>query len=68
MYTVYHFLLAGVEVSADHEKQMTFNSSMSKEDFYKWLRSRGISEEDGKTLISKYNNIICYYIYVIILL
>ena len=48
-----HFLLAGMEVPADQKEQMTFSSSMSKEDFFKWLMSRGIDEEDCKTLSSK---------------
>ena len=35
------------------EVQMTFNSSMSEEDFFKWLRSRGVSDKDCKTLSGK---------------
>ena len=50
-----HFLLPGVEVAADHEEQITFSTSMSKEDFFKWLISRGIGEDDGKILIRKNN-------------
>ena len=42
---------AGVEVPAD--ARMTFNTSMSEDDFFKWLRSRGVSEQDRKTLSGK---------------
>ena len=35
------------------EVQMTFNSSMSEEDFFMWLRSRGVSVKDCKTLSGK---------------
>ena len=36
------------------EVQMTlFNSSMSEEDFFTWLRSRGVSVKDCKTLSGK---------------
>ena len=35
------------------EEQVMFNSSMSEEDFFKWLKSRGISDKDCKTLSGK---------------
>ena len=35
------------------EVQMIFNSSMSEEDFFTWLRSRGVSVKDCKTLSGK---------------
>ena len=35
------------------EVQVTFNSSMSEEDFFMWLRSRGVSDKDCKTLTGK---------------
>ena len=38
------------EVPVDHEEQM---ASMSDEDFFKWLRSRGINEKDYKALTGK---------------
>ena len=42
-----NLLLADLEVPADHKKQI---ASMSDEEFFKWLRLRGISEKDCKTL------------------
>ena len=33
---------------------LTFSSSMSDEDFFKWLRSKGISDKDCKILPGKY--------------
>ena len=43
---------AGVKVSAEDEKgNLKFRSAMSDDDFFKWLRSKGISEKDGNTLI-----------------
>ena len=33
---------------------LTFRSSMSDEDFFKWLRSKGISDKDCKALSGKY--------------
>ena len=38
--------------SATHN--LTFSSSMPDEDFFKWLRSKGISDKDCKTLSGKY--------------
>ena len=35
------------------EMQVTFNNSMSEEDFFKWLKSRGVSDKDCKTLTGK---------------
>ena len=32
---------------------MVFSSSMSEEDFFKWLRSKGVSDKDCKTLSGK---------------
>ena len=40
-------------VKSPAKAQVMFNSSMPKEDFFKWLESRGISDEDCKTLSSK---------------
>ena len=34
---------------------VTFDSSMSDEDFLKWLRLKGISQKDSKSLSGKYN-------------
>ena len=36
-----------------------FNSSMSEEDFFKWLKSKGIGEKDCKTLSGNDNNLCC---------
>ena len=41
----------GVEVPTN--AQMMFNSSMSDEDFFKWLRSRGVNDKDCKTLTGR---------------
>ena len=38
--------------SATHN--LTFSSTMSDEDFFKWLRSKGIRDKDCKTLSGKY--------------
>ena len=38
--------------SARHN--LTLSSSMSNEDFFKWLGSKGISDKDCKTLTGKY--------------
>jgi hypothetical protein len=35
-------------------QNLTFSSSMSDEDFFKWLRSNGISDKDCNTLSGKY--------------
>ena len=43
---------ADVNTPAD----VTFDSSMSDEDFFKWLKSRRISDRDCKTLSGKINN------------
>ena len=40
---------------------LTFSSSMSDEDFSKWLRSKGISDKDCKTLSGKLVCIISEY-------
>ena len=46
------FIHVGIDVAV--EVQMTlFNSSMSEEDFFTWLRSRGVSVKDCKTLSGK---------------
>ena len=33
---------------------LTFSSTMSDGDFFKWLRSKGIHDKDCKTLSGKY--------------
>ena len=35
-------------------RNLIFSSSMSDEDYFKWLRSKGISGKDCKTLSGKY--------------
>ena len=37
---------------------MTFSSSMSDEDFFKWLRSKGVNNKDCKTLSGRYKVIL----------
>ena len=51
------FIHVGVEVPV--EVEMTSNSSMSEEDFFKWLRSRGVSDKDCKTLSGKMHQHYC---------
>ena len=51
--------------------QITFDSSMSEEDFCQWLKSRGISDRDCKTLSGKYKVPLiileyCYHVVVLI--
>ena len=48
-------LLTHAGIGAQSEELLTFNSSMPEENFYQWLRSRGISEKDCKVLSGKYN-------------
>ena len=43
------------------KEEMTFSSSMSKEDFLKWLKSKGVDETVCDTLSSKIIIIIIYY-------
>ena len=35
-------------------QNLMFSSSMSDEDFFKWLRSKGVSDKDCKILSGKY--------------
>ena len=35
-------------------QKLMFSSSMSDEDFFKWLRSKGVSDKDCKILSGKY--------------
>ena len=48
---MYLHLHAGVELPA--EPWMTFNTSMSEDDFFKWLKRRGVSDKDCNTLSGK---------------
>ena len=43
-------------------QKLMFSSSMSDEDFFKWLRSKGISDKDCKTLPGKYTILSATYI------
>ena len=46
-------------MSAEDEKgNLKFSSTMSDDDFFKWLRSKGISEKDCNTLLGTYASII----------
>jgi hypothetical protein len=48
---------AGVKVPAEDEKgSLKFSSTMSDGDFFKWLRSKGISEKDCNTLSGTYTS------------
>ena len=48
---------AGVKVPAEDEKgDLKFSSTMSGDDFFKWLLSNGISEKDCSTLSGMYNS------------
>ena len=40
-------------IGASSEEQVVFSGSMSEEDFFKWLRSKGVSDKDCKTLSGK---------------
>ena len=53
-----HFIYNVISLAAGgiaSEERLIYNSSMSEEDFYRWLRSRGISEKDCNALSGKYN-------------
>jgi hypothetical protein len=53
---------AGVKVPAIGEKgSLKFSSTMSDGDFFKWLRSKGISEKDCNTLSGTYTNTINFF-------
>ena len=41
----------------DEKGNLKFSSTMSDDDFFKWLRSKGISEKDCNTLSGTYTNI-----------
>ena len=46
------------------EEPMTFNSVVSKETFFKWLKSWGVSDKDCNTLSGKFSltdDYLCYY-------
>ena len=43
-----------VAQTTDLGHNLTFSISMSDEDFFKWLRSKGICDKDCKTLSGKY--------------
>ena len=47
--TLTFFTCVGMEKQAE----VTFNSSMSEDNFFKWLRLRGVSDKDCKTLSGK---------------
>ena len=51
-------ILTGVEAPAE-EKAM-FNRSMSEEDFFEWLKSKGISDKDCNTLSGNYYYSMCH--------
>ena len=52
-------ICAGVIVPAEDEKgNLKFSSTMSDDDFFKWLRVKGINEKDCSTLSGKYITII----------
>ena len=49
---------AGVKVPAEDEQgNSKFSSTMSDGDFFKWLRSQGISERDCNALSGKYMSV-----------
>jgi hypothetical protein len=49
-------MLAGTKVPAMPE-EMIFSSSMSEEDFLKWLKSKRVSDRDHKTLVGRIHRI-----------
>ena len=50
------FICTEIGVSAEEQ---TLNSSMTEEEFFTWLKSRGISDEDCNALSGKYSPIEC---------
>ena len=50
------------------EVQVTFNSSMSEEDFFKWLRSKGVSDKDCKILSGKMPQYNCIVLLLLMML
>ena len=49
-YAVRAFVYMYAGIGAPSVRQEVFNSSMSEEEFFKWLKSRGVSEKDCQTL------------------
>ena len=45
------FFIAGIKLPA--KDVVMFNSSMCEEDFFKWLRSKGVSDRDQNILKGK---------------
>ena len=45
------FICVGIEMPA--AAKVTFDSSMSEAEFFKWLQGRGVSEKDCKILSGK---------------
>ena len=43
-----------IDVRAPAAQQENFNSAMTEEEFFKWLKSKGVSEKDCKTLSGSY--------------
>jgi hypothetical protein len=54
--SVYILFVAGVNVPVEDE--MTFSCSMSEDDFFEWLKSKGVNERDHKTLVGKMDRLI----------
>jgi hypothetical protein len=55
MFTFIDHRSAPPDVPSATPTDLTFSSSMSDEDFFKWLRSKGVNDKDCKTLTGKYN-------------
>ena len=53
------------------KEEMTFSSSMSEEDFFKWLKSKGVSDKDRKTLSGKTKPVkyclLCHYYWMVMI-
>jgi hypothetical protein len=56
-----------VYVGVPSEEQLTFNCAMSEVEFFKWLKSRGMSEKDCKTLSGTLLQMWVIYVLVVIL-
>ena len=41
----------------DEKGNLKFSSTMSDDNFFKWLRSKGVSEKDCNTLLGTYASI-----------
>ena len=55
MLQLYSKPVPAAEEVAVETYSVTFDSSMSDEDFFKWLKLKGISQKDSKALSGRHN-------------